>query len=142
MDYEHDGRIGIYIDPLTNGVMLQLLQLLPVHFRDLDELEGLIDHLKASVLAIRSATAMSVPLEDSDGFDAVEEFERIVEEYASDNPVSCSNEPVSNQHHTTGTVDQSTTAAVSSPGIGHDLVDSFWKVTLVGISGRNKTKLI
>jgi len=144
MDYEHldDGGMGIYVNPITGKVILQLHQVIPLHFRDLDELEGLLKYLSSLVLDTRANIGSTSPVVESDKYEAVEEFERIIVESIPEASGSFSEQDNGDHRHRGVIFDSNTTSAMSSPGAGHDLVDSYWKVTLMGMTGRHKTKLV
>jgi hypothetical protein len=138
-----DDDIGIYVDPTNGKVILHVQRMFPIHFDDLGELEGLLERLGHSVEDIKLTTTGQDTLKSRDESNAVEEVERMIVENLEIGPLS---DPDGHVGHEPSVAD---TGPTIRKVVGANRFDwtgypspSYWKVTLTGMVGRNKTKLV
>ena len=138
-----DDDIGIYVDPTNGKVILHVQRMFPIHFDDLGELEGLLERLSHSVKDIKSAMTDQDTLTGHDESNAVQEVERMIVENLERG--SLSDFHVHSAPELGGVIPRPTIRKVAD---ANGIIEkglprpSYWKVTLTGMVGRRKTKLV
>ena len=138
-----DDDIGIYVDPTNGKVILHVQRMFPIHFDDLGELEGLLERLGRSVEEIKAAMTDQDTLTGHDESNAVEEVERMIVENLEIGYLSDSHGHATHELSGAGPRPTIRKVADANGTNGKGLPrSSYWKVTLTGMVGRRKTKLV